>query len=78
MNWTSLLTALGNCGLTQQEIARHAGLAQTSVSDLLTGKTPDPRYTAGIRLRSLAEEKLGGEAVAAMENQPRASEAHAA
>ena len=46
-------------GLTQPEIANKCGCGQTTISELETGKTGDPRYTLGKSLLSLHRKHCG-------------------
>ena len=53
MNWPQLITDLQEQGFTQPQIAARVGCAQATVSELLRGKTSDPRYSLGVSLKAL-------------------------
>ena len=57
MNWQKIIIDLCDSGLTQQEIAAKAGCAQTTVSELASGKTADPRFSLGQRLLAIARKR---------------------
>ena len=56
MNWTTLISELSAAGLTQPQIAERCDCAQTTISDLATGKSKEPRYGLASRLIKLHEE----------------------
>lgn len=56
MNWADLISKLQNAGLSQAAIARHCGCSQSSISDLASGRTQDPRYSIACALVGLASE----------------------
>lgn len=51
--WRDIITELRLMGLTQMELAGHCGVNQSAISELLTGKTTDPRYSTGASLLAL-------------------------
>lgn len=53
MDWKNILADLRAAGWTQKDIAAKCGCAQTTVSDLATGKTDQPVYSIGERLTAL-------------------------
>lgn len=57
MNWKKLTSDLIAAGLTQAEIAKAIGCGQTTVSELQTGKTDNPRSNIGLALIALARSK---------------------
>ena len=56
-SFTQLVNALIRDGLTQVQIAKLAGCAQTTISELQTGKTLDPRSSVGMALSALATKR---------------------
>lgn len=64
MNWVETIALLKRAGYTQPEIADACGCAQSTISDLATGTSTEPRYSTGVRLRQLvvrANRKLARE-----------------
>lgn len=57
MDWKQVISELISSGLTQCEIAKAAGVAQSAISELYTGKTTEPRYSTGLRLMQLRRRK---------------------
>ena len=57
MNWKQLTSDLIQSGLTQAEIAKAIGCGQTTISELQTGKTDNPRSSVGLALIALANSK---------------------
>lgn len=53
MDWKDLLSEMFANGLTQTVIAERVGVAQSAISELATGKTKEPRWSTGQKLRSL-------------------------
>lgn len=53
MDWPQLLIELRDCGLTQDFIASAVGINQATVSDLFTGRTKNPSFETGEKLRAL-------------------------
>jgi transcriptional regulator with XRE-family HTH domain len=56
MNWPDLIKRLQAQGLTQVEVARRCGVAQSTVSDLAGGRTKSPGFELGAALLRLVEE----------------------
>jgi len=50
IHWPDLIRKLIDSGLTQPQLAEVSGCGQSTISDLLTGKTADPRTTTGLAL----------------------------
>lgn len=57
MNWADLIFRLQEAGLSQPQIARRCGCAQSTISDLASGTTKDPRFSIGKALVELASER---------------------
>lgn len=55
--WPALLAGLIQSGLTQPQLAAAAHCGQSTISDLLNGKTADPRTSTGLALIRLANER---------------------
>lgn len=54
MQWKNVISEIQtNASLTQPQIASKAGCAQTTISDLATGKTAEPRHSLGEALLAL-------------------------
>ena len=48
MQWKNVIADIqARQGLTQPQIAKAAGCAQATISDLATGKTAEPRFSLG-------------------------------
>jgi transcriptional regulator with XRE-family HTH domain len=56
MNWPELIKQLQARGLTQAELARRCGVAQSTVSDLSGGRTKSPSFELGAALVRLHKE----------------------
>ena len=54
INWPEIIRALLACGLTQPKIAEACKCGQSTVSDMLKGKTQDPRTTTGLLMLAFA------------------------
>lgn len=55
--WKDIIAAIqASRGWTQPQIAKATGCAQTTISDLATGKTTEPRYSLGQALLELKAE----------------------
>lgn len=54
MNWVDTIALLKEAGYTQPEIAEACRCAQSTISDLATGKNDDPRNSIADALRALA------------------------
>lgn len=53
MNWPKLIKDLTSAGLTQVRIAELCDVAQSTISDLGSGKIKSPSYALGVRLIEL-------------------------
>lgn len=54
MDWKTVVIEIQReRNLTQPQIAAAVSCAQTTISDLATGKTKEPRYALGVALLSL-------------------------
>ena len=62
MNWPALISDIQAAGWSQPQIAAECRCAQSTISDLAGGRTKDPRYTIGERLKQLAERVAAGTA----------------
>ena len=58
MDWKQLILEITSSGMTQAEVAAEAGLAQSAISDLVTGKTTEPRYSTGKKLVAIRRNRL--------------------
>ena len=55
MDWKNVIEKIqARHGLTQPQIAEIVGCAQGSISHLVSGRTPDPRYSIGRKLLDLS------------------------
>lgn len=59
MNWKKLLGELRAVGLTQQEIAEHCRVSQSTVSDIGRGQTKSPGFEIGAALLALHKKHCG-------------------
>ena len=50
MNWKTYLSAIFEKGLTQEQLAARVGCGQSTISDIYSGKTLDPRSSIGFAL----------------------------
>ena len=50
-----MVKKLQACGMTQPQIAAQVGCSQSTISDIATGVTREPRYSIGEKLRHLLE-----------------------
>lgn len=57
MDWKSAIAELQKLGLSQPQIALACGCRQSTISDLGSGKTNDPRHALGERIRKLLEQE---------------------
>jgi transcriptional regulator with XRE-family HTH domain len=55
MDWKKCITDIHARGFSQAEIAQLCGVKQNTISDLMRGKTADPRYSIGVGLKKLHE-----------------------
>lgn len=60
MNWPALISSIQAAGWSQPQIAAECHCAQSTISDLAGGRTKDPRYTIGEKLKQLADQVAGG------------------
>ena len=57
MDWRTLVAAIIATGATQTQIAEECGCAQSTISDLLTGQTAEPRWSLGQSLVAMAHRR---------------------
>lgn len=62
MDWTKLIAEIQKCGLSQPQIAAKCECAQSTISDLASGTTKEPRHSLGEALRALHYEKISEKA----------------
>lgn len=55
MTWKTYLSAIMDTGLTQTQVADAIGRRQSTISDIYSGKTTDPRSSIGLALISLGK-----------------------
>ena len=55
MNWPAIISEIQAAGWSQPKIAAECQCAQSTISDLAGGRTKDPRYTIGEKLKRIAE-----------------------
>lgn len=55
MDWKKLINELSEKGLTQQAIAKFCGCSQSSISDLSTGESREPKASIGFSLVELSK-----------------------
>ena len=65
MNWRALIEALQAAGVTQQQIAEHCEVKQSTVSDLKRGSIASPSFNFGTRLVALHKTHCGKRAAKA-------------
>jgi len=53
MDWKQLISDITSLGLSQADISTKTGIAPSAISELATGKTKEPRWSTGQKLRSL-------------------------
>jgi transcriptional regulator with XRE-family HTH domain len=53
MDWKQLIAEIQARGLSQQQIATKCKCTQSTISDLASGTTGQPRYSLGEALRAL-------------------------
>lgn len=53
MDWKKLIADLSASGMTQQEIAKKAGVGQSAISELATGTKKEVLYSTGRKLEAL-------------------------
>ncbi|WP_225782645.1 hypothetical protein [Xenophilus sp. Marseille-Q4582] len=54
MDWPSIISSLQGKDLTHSQIAKLCGCGQSTITDLLTSKSKEPRYALGRRLIELS------------------------
>jgi hypothetical protein len=57
--WQKLFKELDKAGVGGSEVARRLELPQTSMSDLATGRTKEPKHSVGEALLKLRDDVLG-------------------
>lgn len=57
MDWKKLIRDLQALGVTQVQMAERCNCAQTTISDIVNGRTGNPRYDIGAGLLSMLEER---------------------
>jgi hypothetical protein len=65
-DWPTIISDL-QAAWGRIELARKAGAGVSTLADLATGKTKEPRHTLGVRLLKLHAQKTGREAVRSSE-----------
>jgi transcriptional regulator with XRE-family HTH domain len=55
MSWASTIARLQSLGFSQPQLAVICGGGQSTIGDLATGRTKEPRYSTGRKLLSLLE-----------------------
>jgi predicted transcriptional regulator len=53
--WQNVVKGLLASGYTQESLADEVGVSQTTIADLSTGRTQEPRANLGFSLRALAD-----------------------
>jgi predicted XRE-type DNA-binding protein len=54
MNWTQIISEICEAsGLNQSQIAQRTGIAKSSLSELLSGSTKEPRFSTGEKLLNM-------------------------
>lgn len=53
MDWKQLIADITQLGISQADISTRTGIAPPTISELATGKTREPRWSTGQKLRSL-------------------------
>ena len=59
MDWPTLIAALQAAGVTQQQIAEHCGVSQSTVSELKRKSIESPSFDFGTRLVDLHKSRCG-------------------
>jgi len=54
-DWPSVIMAIRGKGMLAKAIARHAGIAPSTLNNLTTGATREPVYSVGVRILALRE-----------------------
>lgn len=71
IDWASTVRALLGSGLTQPQLAQLCGCGQATISDVVRGKTTDPRTSLGLRLIDLARQRQVAVAYVPAESEAR-------
>jgi transcriptional regulator with XRE-family HTH domain len=56
-HWPQITRQLVESGITQPELAKACGCSQSTVSDVIRGRTKDPRASIALALLRLAKER---------------------
>jgi hypothetical protein len=59
ITWQDRIEDLRALGMTLAEIGSHAGIATSTVGDLATGRTAEPRGDAALKLHELHRARCG-------------------
>ncbi|WP_155293590.1 helix-turn-helix domain-containing protein [Comamonas testosteroni] len=62
MNWPELLKDLQRHGWSQTAIAQRCKCAQSTINDLMAGRTNDPRHSIGRAIEALHRETVSATA----------------
>lgn len=54
MNWADTIALIKEAGYSQPQIAEYCKCGQSTISELATGTTKEPRYSTGQALQQLA------------------------
>lgn len=55
MNWPQVIADIRSKGMKKKAIALKAGIAESTLGNLITGATREPCYSVGVRLLELRE-----------------------
>lgn len=55
MQWKDYVAEIINKGLSQSQLAKRAGCGQATISDLVSGRTQEPRYSLGVALMRIGK-----------------------
>lgn len=61
MDWKKLIRDLQALGVTQVQMAERCNCAQTTISDIVNGRTGNPRWEIGAGLLALLKERRATE-----------------
>lgn len=70
MDWKQIIFELQATGLTQTQLADRIAVAQSAISELATGKTTEPKFSTGDRLRALHKKLCGRKRAPQAQPQP--------
>jgi transcriptional regulator with XRE-family HTH domain len=59
--WETLVKGLLAAGYTQESLGEAVGAKQTTIADLCSGRTKEPRANLGFALKALADELASSE-----------------